>query len=280
MRYFHIHSIIPIIVAIYAGSCFHGSSRARISEKVAFQLEDNASCVISNGGIIRGDTSSKHIALVFTGDEFADGGEYIISVLKDDDIKASFFLTGNFYRNPAFRSLVNNLKKEGHYLGSHSDRHLLYCDWIRRDSLLVTKEEFLDDLRNSYRELEKINISRDKARFFLPPYEWYNDSISEWTKEAELQLVNFTPGTLSTADYTFPETGARYFDSQSIYNSILDYEKNSRNGLNGFILLLHIGTDPRRTDKFYFYLPSLLKEIKKRGYRFVRIDELPGISLN
>lgn len=236
------------------------------------------SCVISHGGIIRGDTSSRYIALVFTGDEFADGGEFISSVLKDNHIKSSFFLTGNFYRNPAFRSLVSKLKEEGHYLGSHSDRHLLYCDWIKRDSLLVSKEEFLTDLGNSYKELENINISRNNARFFLPPYEWYNDSISKWTKEAELQLVNFTPGTLSTADYTFPGTGNRYFDSQRIYDSILEYEKNSRNGLNGFILLLHIGTDPRRTDKFYFYLPSLIKEIKNRGYRFVRIDELPGIA--
>lgn len=279
MRYLHVLSVIPIIIAFSDSSCVQ-RSRARLSEKVPAQADQVASCLFSHGGIIRGDTSSKYIALVFTGDEFADGGEFIRSVLKNNDIKASFFLTGNFYRNPAFRSLVNNLKNEGHYLGSHSDRHLLYCDWTKRDSLLVTKQEFFNDLDNSYRELKKININQEKARFFLPPYEWYNDSISEWTKEAKFQLVNFTPGTLSTADYTFPESGARYFDSQSIYNSILDYEKTSRNGLNGFILLLHIGTDPRRTDKFYFYLPSLLKEIKKKGYRFVRIDELPGIRIN
>ncbi|HEY5406039.1 MAG TPA: hypothetical protein VIJ92_03090 [Ginsengibacter sp.] len=44
--------------------------------------------------------------------------------------------------------------------------------------------------------------------------------------------------------------------------------------LNGFILLVHIGTDPRRTDKFYNQLPQLINELKKRGYEFVKINEL------
>jgi peptidoglycan/xylan/chitin deacetylase (PgdA/CDA1 family) len=56
--------------------------------------------------------------------------------------------------------------------------------------------------------------------------------------------------------------------------SILEYEERSISGLNGFILLVHIGTDPRRTDKFYKYLPELITRLKSRGYQFERIDEL------
>lgn len=48
----------------------------------------------------------------------------------------------------------------------------------------------------------------------------------------------------------------------------------STNGLNGFILLIHIGTDPRRTDKFYNYLPTLINELKNRGYEFERVDQM------
>lgn len=224
--------------------------------------------------LTRGDTTRKQIALVFTGDEFADGGDTIRQALRSHNIKASFFLTGNFYRNKAFSKIIKNLIADGHYLGSHSDRHLLYCDWQKRDSLLVTRKEFDDDLAQSFRELAKWNISKDNARFFLPPYEWYNDSIVSWTKQQELQLVNFSPGTRSTADYTFPEMGARYVPSDSIYRSIINHEKTSPSGLNGFILLVHIGTDPRRTDKFYLFLPRLFTELKEKGYTWVRIDEL------
>ncbi len=68
--------------------------------------------------------------------------------------------------------------------------------------------------------------------------------------------------------------GKRYLSSKAIMDSILHYEIKSTNGLNGFILLVHIGTDPRRTDKFYNHLPGLINELKKRGYEFERIDEL------
>ncbi len=230
--------------------------------------------VISHGGIIRGDTTQKNIALVFTADEFGDGANYITKALKNRKIHGSFFFTGNFYRNPKFKSTIQKLKKDGNYLGSHSDKHLLYCAWEKRDSLLVTHEEFKNDLENAYMEMENFGIKKNDALFFLPPYEWYNDSISTWTKEMGLQLINFTPGTRSNADYTYPEMENKYLSSDSIMQSIFRFEKNQPNGLNGFILLIHFGTDDRRTDKLYHRLPALIMELKNRGYEFLRINEL------
>ena len=212
--------------------------------------------------------------MVFTGDEFADGGEYIAKVLKKENVYGSFFLTGNFYRNKKFKKILKDLKENGNYLGSHSDKHLLYCDWEKRDSLLVTREQFTQDLQNAYEELKRSGIEKDEAHYFLPPYEWYNDSIAEWTKEMGLQLVDFTPGTRSNADYTYPQMGNKYLSSDTIMKSILTYELKKSNGLNGFILLTHIGTDPRRTDKFYKHLPALIEELKNKGYEFVRINEM------
>lgn len=228
----------------------------------------------SHGAIVRGDTTTKEIAFVFTGDEFGDGGNYISKLLKKENIKASFFLTGNFYRNREFEPVIKELLKNGSYLGSHSDRHLLYCDWAKRDSLLVSKNEFIDDLNNSFSEMSRFGIEKDDAIYFLPPYEWYNDSIASWAEESGTKLINFTEGTRSNADYTIPEMGNQYVDSKTIYNSIISFEKQSVSGMNGFILLVHIGTDPGRTDKFYFYLPELVKELKGKGYKFVRIDEM------
>ncbi|MDE3247040.1 MAG: glycoside hydrolase family 9 protein [Bacteroidota bacterium] len=229
---------------------------------------------VEKGAITRGKRNAKQIALVFTGDEFGDGGNYIANALKQQSAPASFFLTGNFYRNPSFAALLRRLKKDGHYLGSHSDKHLLYCDWQQRDSLLVTKKEFKADLEKSYAELKKLGFNKTTSRFFLPPYEWYNDSIAAWTREAGLQLINFTPGTRSNADYTFPGKEDNYVDNQTIFQSVLDYEEKDPDGLNGFILLVHIGTDSRRPEKFYSRLPALIGALRKKGYSFVRIDHL------
>jgi endoglucanase len=213
---------------------------------------------------------------VFTGDEFADGGKSIHSTLEKYHTKASFFFTGKFYRNPAFSPLIKTLKRSGNYLGAHSDMHLLYNDWKKRDSLLVSKEEFSADLAANYRAMAKFGIKKEQAHYFLPPYEWYNQSISNWTREMDLQLVNFTPGTRSTADYTFPEMGKSYRSTNEIYQSIIDYAKGNPDGLNGFMLLLHVGTDPKRTDKFYDKLPELIEYLKKEGYELVKVDELLG----
>jgi peptidoglycan/xylan/chitin deacetylase (PgdA/CDA1 family) len=138
----------------------------------------------------------------------------------------------------------------------------------------VTHSQFEKDMTAAYRQLGKHTIDKKTAPYFLPPYEWYNDTIAEWTRQMGLKLVCFSPGTRSNADYTYPEMGVKYVDSRTILTSILQYEQQSPQGLNGFILLLHLGTDPRRKDKFYSYLPELIHELKSRGYRFTRIDEL------
>ncbi|HVI47477.1 MAG TPA: glycoside hydrolase family 9 protein [Chitinophaga sp.] len=226
------------------------------------------------GGIIRNDSTRKALTLVFTGDAFADGGDVICKTLQKHQIKAAFFFTGKFYANPALAPLIRKLKTAGHYLGPHSDQHLLYCDWNKRDSLLVTRQQFQEDLAANYRKMKAFGIDRFAAPFFLPAYEWYNDSISTWTKGAGGQLVCYTPGTRTNADYTYPGMGSRYVSSDEIFRSVIQYEQTHPNGLNGFLLLLHIGTDPRRTDKFYNRLDTLIATLKSKGYTFSKMSEL------
>lgn len=223
-----------------------------------------------HGAIVRMDTTKKEIFLVFTGHEFADGFEVIRATLNKHNIKGAFFFTGDFYRNPSFNELIHILKQDEHYLGAHSDKHLLYCTWEKRDSLLVSRSEFRFDLENNYKEMAKYGITKEDALYYMPPYEWYNREISKWTAEMGLKLFNFTGGTSSNQDWTYPELGKSYISSDSIFNRILTYEKS--HGMNGFILLSHIGTDPRRTDKFYNSLDNLIENLQNKGYSFKRID--------
>jgi hypothetical protein len=65
-----------------------------------------------------------------------------------------------------------------------------------------------------------------------------------------------------------------YRSSEEIFRSILEFEGSSNSGLNGFILLIHIGTAPERTDKFYDRLKDLIIWLKGKGYELKRIDEL------
>jgi peptidoglycan/xylan/chitin deacetylase (PgdA/CDA1 family) len=177
------------------------------------------------GAIVRMDTTKKIIYLCFTAHDFSDGFDTITRTLSHHKIKASFFLTGDFCRNPHNNFIINNLKSQGHYIGPHSDKHLLYCTWEKRDSLLVTRNEFVTDLDENYKELAKKGILKRNARVFLPPYEWYNDSVAVWTDQAGSELVNNSTGTITNQDWTYPEKGKNYFSSDSLLKNLLSYEK-------------------------------------------------------
>jgi endoglucanase len=224
----------------------------------------------STGAIRRGNQQEKTITLVFTGHEFADGGTTIASILNEHNIKGAFFFTGDFYRNKAFESLIQTLADQGHYLGAHSDKHLLYNDWSPDKKLLISKSEFLKDLNDNYLEMNRFGINRDEAPYFLPPYEWNDATITEWTNEIGLQVINYTQGTPSHADYTTPDD-SNYRSSEDIYKAIVTYEEEK--GLNGFLLLTHIGTATKRTDKFYDRLDELIVHLKTRGYTFVSLQD-------
>ncbi len=229
--------------------------------------------VKSFGGIIRGDQSKKNIYLLFSGGDYNDGSIQILDILNDNDIKANFFFTGDFYRNESNIEFLEKLADQKHYVGAHSDKHLLYSPWENRDSLLITNFEFITDIENNYKEMQKFGIKKSDAPFYLPPYEWYNNTISEWTEEMGLKLISFSPGTRSNADYTIPSMGHNYISSDEIYRSIMNYEQYSQFGLNGFHLLLHVGTHPERNDKFYHRLDELIKELKEKGYSFNLLTE-------
>ncbi len=230
----------------------------------------------SHGAIVRADTTLPQMAIIFTGGDYNDGGSYIRTVLHDKKVKASFFFTGDFYRNPENRALINNLKSDGQYLGPHSNKHLLYCSWEKRDSLLVTRQQFIDDMNANYQTMDSLfGIKRTNAKFFIPPYEWYNDSIATWASEIGLVLFNYTHGTISHTDYTSPDM-SNYRSSETIWKNVIHYEQTAPHGFNGFILLIHLGVLPGRTDMFYHRLGDLIDYLRNRHYQLVRIDQLLG----
>ncbi|WKN31109.1 glycoside hydrolase family 9 protein [Porifericola rhodea] len=225
------------------------------------------------GAINRTDSTQMQINLMFSAHEYADGYLPIKEALDKHEVKASFFFTGDFYREPDHHSIIKQLIEDGHYLGAHSDQHLLYASWEKRDSLLVGCADFNADVENNYREMKNFGIERKDALFYLPPYEWYNDTIAAWTKHLGLKLINFTPGTLSNQDWTYPELKSKYLTSGQLMQNILEKSVEKPSGLNGFNLLIHFGTDPRRTDKLYLYLDEIISRLKAQGYSFTRIDQ-------
>ena len=239
-------------------------------------IGDRARPQRDRGAINRGPRDRKRLALVFTGDQYAESAEPILDVLRRRRIRAACFLTGRFLREPEFHRLVRRARDEGHDLGPHSDGHLLYATWDRPPKLLVTREQFLADLAANDRALAAFGQEPARFPYFLPPYEHYTAEIAGWTAAAGRILINLTPGTLSQTDY-MEDGDPRFVPADRIADSILRAERTDPDGLNGFLLLMHLGAGPRRTrDHLHDRLDALLGRIADRGYAFVRVGELLG----
>jgi peptidoglycan/xylan/chitin deacetylase (PgdA/CDA1 family) len=252
-------------VSALAGGCV-GSPRGPTA------IAPRSTWTLDQGGIVRGDLTEKRIALIFTGGDYGEGTAFILDTLRQAGIQGSFFVTGHYLSNEDHRALLHRMVAEGHYLGPHSDTHPLYCPWDDRSQTLVTQSFFEQDLRKNIADLRQFGALANEAPiYFIPPYEWFNADQVRWSQELGITLFNFSPGSGSNRDW-IPEGERGFVSSAAILADILAYERTDPHGLNGFILLLHLGA--LRQDKMHTQLPALVAELFRRGYRFARVDEL------
>ncbi|GHT63841.1 polysaccharide deacetylase [Bacteroidia bacterium] len=222
----------------------------------------------SQGATVRINTDRKVIRLIFSADEAFEGASSILRTLDRNHAKASFFLTGNCLREKKFKSIIQKIIRKGHYVGGHSDKHLLYASWDDRQQSLVTPDSLRDDFRQNMAELEKYGIEISKVPYFLPPYEYYNKESVRLIESLGQTVINYTPGLRTAADYTTPDM-PNYKSSQELIDQLYAYE--AEKGLNGSIILIHPGTQDIRTDKLYLRLEEIIRYLKAKGYAFERL---------
>ena len=223
----------------------------------------------SYGTIVKREGVGKTIYFIFSADSLFEGADTILNVLDKHEIKGSFFFTGNCLRMPEHRDKINRIISSGHYVGGHSDKHILYADWDRMRTNLVSDDSLKQDLTANYAELAKIGIKKSDAPYYLPPYEWYNTQNVEAIREWGVEPVNFTPGTVTFDDYTTPDMVSRYKSSQELIDALMKYEQTHT--LDGRIILIHPGTNPKRTDKLYYRLDEIITTLSSKGYTFDKL---------
>ena len=245
------------------------SAASAAAQKILAQWRTNASPELvecSAGGVIRGSRLERRMALVFVGHAYAEGGETILKELRRNVARGSFFLTGDFLANTNSLPLIRRFTSDGDYVGPHAAAPLpdrsLPGDLATRMDLVANLEK-----------LEAMGLARSRMRYFLPAFEHFGPQVAAQFLGDGVTLINYTPGTMSNADAT-SEADTNFVSSQAIFDSIVNREREDPQGLNGFILLLHLGSGPGRADKFHPHFGELLDYLSAKGYQFVRVDEL------
>lgn len=228
------------------------------------------------GAIRRIDKNRTEIYLIFSADSLFNGGESVLKTLSHYGIKASFFFTGNALRMAEHKDIISRIIADGHYVGGHSNNHILYAPWSgsARDSLLVTPDSLIADLKANSLELQKFGISPQDSKWFLPPYEHYNKAAVNLIERSGYSVINYTSGTATPADYTTPSM-PNYKRSKELIDRLFEYE--SKHNLNGAIILIHPGVDESRpnSERLYNKLKEIIVYLQDKGYTFNSLKDVP-----
>lgn len=196
-------------------------------------------------------TSRKVVALTFDAGGNGGGTTSILDTLDRTGVPATFFLTGAFARGApdAARAIV----KSGHRIGNHSETHPEFSK--------ITNAEIGAEVAFAERTLG--NLGADTRPLFRFPYGDRNDRAIRAVNDVGYLPVGWT---VDTAGWQGTSAGATT-------------EKAVRRVLNtlrpGQIVLAHVGAHPSDGSTIDAdALPTIIREVRERGYRFVSLDVL------
>lgn len=200
------------------------------------------------GGIYLGDTEKKEIYLTF--DEGYENGYTgkILDVLKNNNVKAIFFITGPYLKE--HRDLVERMVEEGHTVGNHTVHHPSLPSLGDKD----LEEEIQGLDRVFYDEFGK------HMCFLRPPKGEYSERTLAVTQK--LGYTNLFWSFAYDDWYRDKVRGPEY-----AYNKVMN------NLHNGAVLLLH-AVSKDNADA----LDMIIKGARNKGYEFGDINTLVSKS--
>ncbi len=227
----------------------------------------------------RGPLDIKEMAFTFDGGSSDNAASQILGSLKAKNIKATFFLTGEFIRN--YPALVRRIVSEGHDVGDHtwSHPHLTSFAADRRQSTLpgITAGKLKSELLKTAAVFRSVT-GRDMVPLWRAPYGEVNPEIMRWAADAGFRHVGWTTGkgwaeSMDSMDWVADKKSNAYHSAQEIADKILAYAKTGKYGANGIVILMHLGTE-RRDDFPHEKLPEIIDGLKKQGYTPVKVADL------
>lgn len=193
-----------------------------------------------------GDTSEKVLYLTFDAGYENGCTEKILDILKKHNVKAAFFLVGNYIEKNA--DLVRRMVEEGHIVGNHTMHHKDMSQISQKDSF--SKE--LTDLEALFLE----TTGKEMPKFYRPPQGVYSQENLRMAKELGYKTVFWS---LAYADWNNDAQPTR----EQAFSKLLPRCHN------GAVVLLH-STSKTNVE----ILDELLTKWKDQGYRFESIDKL------
>ncbi|UQZ35064.1 polysaccharide deacetylase [Paenibacillus sp. PK3_47] len=196
-------------------------------------------------------TNQKVIALTFDDGPDPDETGEILDVLQEHNAKCTFFAIGK--KIAAYPDVARRVITEGHELANHTYNHVYF-------KAPVSQQQIQKELELTEQEIFK--VSGRHSSLFRPPGGMYDQTLVDVSNSMGLRPVLWS-WHQDTRDWNRP--GVWNISSKVI-----------RNARNGDIVLFHDYVHGQSQTKEA--LKIILPELKKKGFKFVTVSELIGLS--
>lgn len=218
---------------------------------------------------VKGDSSN--IALTFDGGSSNNGTQKILNILRENDVRCTLFLTGDFLKK--YPKLVKQMVLDGHEIGNHSYSHphltMLDEDGTTKTRKNVNRHFVHDQLYKADSLFQQIS-GFPMAPLWRAPYGEINNEILLWAAEAGFKHIHWTDK-CDTWDWVTDTTSSIYRTGLQILEHFL--EMDDEIGLGGKIILMHLGTE-REKEIPNGILDDLITKLRDRGYKFKTIGQM------
>lgn len=194
------------------------------------------------------DTKSRpRVALTFDDGPDHKYTEQILDILKEYDVKATFFLVGTQVKK--YPEIAKRIVDEGHALGNHS--------WSHADLTKLSAKDLAQQIDKTQQIIKQ--ATGVSPRLMRAPYGALSKSVLETIHKADMKHVAWTVDTKDWAG-----------------TSVSDMYKNvmSNTRKDGIILMHSFGGRKDALDHTVKLLPKIIKDLQKDGYDLVTVDEM------
>jgi peptidoglycan/xylan/chitin deacetylase (PgdA/CDA1 family) len=189
------------------------------------------------GAVWRLNKISKTVYLTFDDGPIPDVTPWVLEVLKQENVKATFFCVGENVEKHL--EIYNAILKDGHRVGNHSFHHIR--------GRLFELNDYLEDVQKAA-DLISSNL-------FRPPYG--SLTIGQYNALKKNYKIIFWD--VLTEDYNQDKT------PEDCLNNVKKFTRN------GSVIVFHDSI--KAAERLRYFLSAAIQHLKQQGYAFGLIDE-------
>ena len=194
-------------------------------------------------GIAMGNADSNKVYLTFDQGYEAGYTNKILDALKENDVKATFFVTAHYVNTAS--DIVQRMIDEGHIVGNHTVNH--------KSMPSISDDEIQKEVMDLHTVVyEKFGY---EMKYTRPPKGEFSERTIAKTNSLGYKTVMWS---LAYDDWDEKKQGREEYGKQKIIDNVH----------NGAVILLHATSKDNSN-----ILSDVIKQIKEMGYEFKSLDE-------